>query len=133
MRPSNGRRPRAIAPLVIPLCISISASCTTRVSPVLGVACSTVGAGLTGSDQAYPLAEQHLLASGKRDAANLLAELMFDWCVSAPHLPVTAGEEMGGMLKVVGTGRAKDPTIHHHTQQGVSFRESLPHSHPEQP
>lgn len=32
-------------------------------------------------DQQYPLAEQHLLSSGKRDAANLLAEMMFDWYV----------------------------------------------------
>jgi hypothetical protein len=32
-------------------------------------------------DRMFVPAEQHLLASGKRDAANLLAELMFEWCV----------------------------------------------------
>ena len=34
---------------------------------------------LTMIDHQYPLAEQHLLASGKRDAANVLADLMYDW------------------------------------------------------
>ncbi|WWC72559.1 uncharacterized protein I206_106521 [Kwoniella pini CBS 10737] len=31
-------------------------------------------------DRAFPLAEQHLLASGKRDAAVTLAQMMFEWC-----------------------------------------------------
>jgi hypothetical protein len=36
---------------------------------------------LTGDiDRQFVLAEQHLLAAGKRDAAKLLAEMMFEWC-----------------------------------------------------
>ncbi|WWC92275.1 uncharacterized protein L201_007229 [Kwoniella dendrophila CBS 6074] len=30
-------------------------------------------------DRAFPLAERHLLASGKRDAAQTLAQMMFEW------------------------------------------------------
>jgi hypothetical protein len=36
---------------------------------------------LTFADHDFVLAEQHLLAAGKRDAAKLLAEMMFEWCV----------------------------------------------------
>lgn len=43
-------------------------------------------------EKLYVPAEMHLLASGKRDAANLLAEMMFDWyvasIVSAVHVYV---------------------------------------------
>ena len=30
-------------------------------------------------ERLYGQAEQHFLSSGKRDAANTLAEMMFDW------------------------------------------------------
>lgn len=30
-------------------------------------------------DKLYAQAEVHLIASGKRDAAGMLAEMMFDW------------------------------------------------------
>jgi hypothetical protein len=32
-------------------------------------------------DRQFAAAEQHLLASGKRDSANLLADLLFEWQV----------------------------------------------------
>ncbi|WWD08334.1 hypothetical protein V865_006445 [Kwoniella europaea PYCC6329] len=31
-------------------------------------------------DRAFPLAEQHLLSSGKRDSALTLAQMMYEWC-----------------------------------------------------
>jgi len=47
------------------------------------------------------LAEQHLLASGKRDAANLLAEVMFEW-----YVPMTRYDEI--LMVRRGKG-AQDP------------------------
>ncbi|ORX41022.1 hypothetical protein BD324DRAFT_647922 [Kockovaella imperatae] len=35
---------------------------------------------LSYKDRQFELAEQHLLASGKRDSAHLLADMMFEWC-----------------------------------------------------
>lgn len=37
---------------------------------------------LCGAEGAYDVAEPHLLASGKRDSARLLAQMFVDWCAA---------------------------------------------------
>ena len=55
------------------------------------IACVSLGVGderqvfLTHTDHLFVPAEVHLLASGKRDAANVLAEMMYEWYVNAYH------------------------------------------------
>ena len=41
------------------------------------------------SDRQFAQAETHLLASGKRDSANLLAELLFEWYVGTDSSHLT--------------------------------------------
>lgn len=53
---------------------------------------------LTFADHDFVLAEQHLLAAGKRDAAKLLAEMMFEWCVrfTAGYIAPPGVSSLGG-------------------------------------
>lgn len=66
-------------PRVIRICTSTWESYTTKV----GVIRRMSDAANPGTDRQFPQAEHHLLASCKRDAASMLAEMMFEWCVAA--------------------------------------------------
>lgn len=84
-------------------------------------------------DQQYPLAEQHLIASGKRDAANVLAELLYDWYVSLPfylrilppfhHLCIPRMPAFSALLMNYA-GQAEARTIQHPMPSRVSSRMS---------
>lgn len=74
--------------LGIPICSSTSVKCIIKVGSVENDFISPTAYILVWLERQYFSAEQHLLASGKRDASIVLADMMFEWYVLTPAVRI---------------------------------------------
>jgi hypothetical protein len=86
--PPGGPQSRGRIPEAIPISTNTSASCCTKVNEndLFRGSLTVLIDRLVHSEGVFDLAEPHLLSSGTRDSARILAEMMMQWC-GTKHAP----------------------------------------------